>query len=92
MSQNPNVTHIDEWIWNNAWLAFLLIIVTVMKKTTRVKNNPKVHKWMSCSCLYFLLVSELDRGRAEEGRGPKAEAAAAPGVKPQHTSENPVTT
>lgn len=25
-------------------LAFLLIIVTVMKKTTRVKNNPKVHE------------------------------------------------
>lgn len=69
MSQNPNVTHTDEWIRNNAWVAFLPIIVTVMKKTTRVKNNPKVHEWVSCSCRYFLLVSEFGgMTRGSEGR------------------------
>lgn len=42
MSQNPNVTHIDEWIQNNAWVAFLSIIVTVMKKKPLVwKTTPK---------------------------------------------------
>lgn len=41
--------------------------------------------------MHFLSASELDRGRAGEGRRPKAVAAAAPGVKPRHASENSVT-
>lgn len=48
MSQNLNVTHTDEWTRNNAWAAFLPIIVTVMKKPPVWKTTPsaQVSEWL----------------------------------------------
>lgn len=66
MSQNPNVTHTDEWIRNDAWVVFFPTIAMVTKTPHVWKTTPECPSDSSCPCLYFLLVRKAGRKAKSE--------------------------